>query len=340
MSEDWAIDVRKYVPDAEGDIIAGIVRYCGISLRNRESSLVSFTEPAETDRVKANFLRKKLGLTDPDSVLDSAIAAVGERMKADTTRNRVTVYYLLASHFGRLEDFRPKNKGGKAVDEELPLAAAAIPVAPPPPPPPPLPPVQPVMAAVPPVAPVRRSAPPAIGLGGLWPIAAALLVFGGVGALIVGGSGKRAAAPMAVAAVAPAVLPPAGAGVTEQVIDGRPQVSIYFDTAKSDIYPNFEARTEWLRKWLAENPGHHLEISGFNDPRGDAAFNAALSKSRAYAVRGGLVALGVAATDIDLVKPADTNDRIDSLAQARRVDVTIVDGPVPEGEAATEPTPP
>ena len=65
-----------------------------------------------------------LGLTDPDSVLDSAIAAVGERMKADTTRNRVTVYYLLASHFGRLEDFRPKNKGGKAVDEELPLAAA------------------------------------------------------------------------------------------------------------------------------------------------------------------------------------------------------------------------
>jgi hypothetical protein len=124
------------------------------------------------------------------------------------------------------------------------------------------------MAAVPPVAPVRRSAPPAIGLGGLWPIAAALLVFGGVGALIVGGSGKRAAAPMAVAAVVPAVLPPAGAGVTEQVIDGRPQVSIYFDTAKSDIYPNFEARTEGLRKWLAENPGHHLEISGFNDPRG------------------------------------------------------------------------
>ena len=59
-----------------------------------------------------------------------------------------------------------------------------------------------------------------------------------------------------------------------------------------------------------------------------------------WTMRGGLVALGVAATDIDLVKPADTNDRIDSLAQARRVDVTIVDGPVPEGEAATEPTPP
>ena len=28
--------------------------------------------------------------------------AVGERMKSDHTRNRVTVYYLLAEHFGKL----------------------------------------------------------------------------------------------------------------------------------------------------------------------------------------------------------------------------------------------
>lgn len=196
MNEDWAIDVRKFVPDADEDIIAGIVRYCGIALRNRDSALVSFSDPAETDRVKANFLKKKLGLTEPDTVLDSAIAAVGERMKADTTKNRVTVYYLLASHFGRLEDFRPKNKGGKAAGKELPLSAAAIPAAaipaaaiPVAPPPPPAPPVQPVKAAVPPAAPVRRSAPAAIGLRGLWPIAAALVVFGSIGALIVGGSG-------------------------------------------------------------------------------------------------------------------------------------------------------
>ena len=60
--------------------------------------------------MKANFLKKKLALTDSDDVLDAAIAKVGEQMKADRTKTRVTVYYLLADAFGRLEDFRPKTK--------------------------------------------------------------------------------------------------------------------------------------------------------------------------------------------------------------------------------------
>ena len=91
MAEDWSLDVRKYVPDADQGVIDGIVRYCGIALQKRDSSLVSFTEKDETDRVRENFLKKKLGLTAPDSELDAAIAAVGQRMKGDTTRNRVTV---------------------------------------------------------------------------------------------------------------------------------------------------------------------------------------------------------------------------------------------------------
>ena len=36
MAEDWAADVRKYVPDADPSVIAGIVRYCGIALQKRE----------------------------------------------------------------------------------------------------------------------------------------------------------------------------------------------------------------------------------------------------------------------------------------------------------------
>ena len=57
MAEDWAINVYKYVPDADSGAIAGIVRYCGIALRNRDSSLVSFTDSTETDRVRENFLK-------------------------------------------------------------------------------------------------------------------------------------------------------------------------------------------------------------------------------------------------------------------------------------------
>ena len=105
MTEDWSQDVRKYVPDADEGVIAAIVRHCGIALQNRDSSLVSFTDKTELDRVRENFLKKKLGLSAPDSELDASIAAVGERMKGDRTKNRVTVYYLLAEKFGKLGQF-------------------------------------------------------------------------------------------------------------------------------------------------------------------------------------------------------------------------------------------
>jgi hypothetical protein len=105
MHTDWAADVKKYVSDADDKVIAGIIRYCGIALQKRDSALVSFTDKAEVARVRTNFLRKKLGLANPDEELDQAIAEIAERMKTDHTRNRVTVYYLLAGHFGKLSMF-------------------------------------------------------------------------------------------------------------------------------------------------------------------------------------------------------------------------------------------
>lgn len=114
MAVDWAANVKQYVADADDEVIAGIVRYCGIALQKRDSSLVSFTDPKETDRVRENFLKKKLALTEPDSVLDEAIAAVGQVMKGENFKNRVTVYYLLADRFGLTELFRKKGKAAKA----------------------------------------------------------------------------------------------------------------------------------------------------------------------------------------------------------------------------------
>jgi hypothetical protein len=110
MAVDWAADVKKYAPKADDGVIAGIVRYCGIALRNRDSALVSFSDPAELARVRNNFLKKKLGLTQDDAKLDAAIAKVGDKMKGDKTKNRVTVYYLLADSFKKLDTFAPKAK--------------------------------------------------------------------------------------------------------------------------------------------------------------------------------------------------------------------------------------
>lgn len=105
MAEDWAADVKKYLPNADDKAIAGIVRHCGVSLQRRDSALVSFSDKEELARVRESFLKKKLGLTESDADLDAAIHAVGEKLKGDRSKNRVTVYYLLADHFGKLSGF-------------------------------------------------------------------------------------------------------------------------------------------------------------------------------------------------------------------------------------------
>ena len=123
MATDWAADVKKYAANADDAAIAGIVRYCGIALRNRDSAMVAFSDKTETDRVRTNFLQKKLALPNPQSELDAAIAKVGAAMKGDRTKNRVTVYYLLAQEFDQLAMFVSKKASNAAT--ALPLAAVS-----------------------------------------------------------------------------------------------------------------------------------------------------------------------------------------------------------------------
>lgn len=109
MAENWAADVQKYSSNADQNAIAGIIRYCGIALQRRDSALVALGDKEEFARVRENFLKRKLGLTEPDADLDKAIISVGEAMKGDRTKNRVTVYYLLAERFGKLSLFGGSN---------------------------------------------------------------------------------------------------------------------------------------------------------------------------------------------------------------------------------------
>jgi hypothetical protein len=105
MTTDWAADVKKHIPNASDTAIAGIVKYCGIALQSRDASLVSFGDKEEVARVRNNFLKKKLALTNSDAELDAALKAVADKLKGEHARHRVTVYYMLAEHFGKLSMF-------------------------------------------------------------------------------------------------------------------------------------------------------------------------------------------------------------------------------------------
>jgi hypothetical protein len=97
---DYLPDVRKYSPDANEAAVAAIVKYCGIALQKRDSSMVSTADAKEMSTVKQGFATKKLGLTPEQA--DAGIQAVIAKLKGDRTKNRVTFYYLLAEATGTL----------------------------------------------------------------------------------------------------------------------------------------------------------------------------------------------------------------------------------------------
>ena len=106
--DDQVADVRKY---AQGTVdeaaLAGLAKTYRLVLGKADTRYVACADPAERERVRKNFLEKKLGLSGPD--LDAAIEAACAAMKADRTKSRLTFYYLLAERFGKLGLF-----GGKA----------------------------------------------------------------------------------------------------------------------------------------------------------------------------------------------------------------------------------
>lgn len=108
MADDknYADDVNRYASPADDAAVAGIVKHLGIALRSNDASLVSCSDKSELDRVRESWCKKKLAITDDDASVDEAIAAVCATMKEDRQKQRVTFYYLLAQHYGKLADLR------------------------------------------------------------------------------------------------------------------------------------------------------------------------------------------------------------------------------------------
>lgn len=96
--------VKKYVDAPDQAVVDKIVGYCGIALRNRDSSTVSASDEQELATVRDGFAAKKLELDA--AAADAGIAKVCERMKGDNSKSRVAFYYLLAEETGTMDKLR------------------------------------------------------------------------------------------------------------------------------------------------------------------------------------------------------------------------------------------
>ncbi len=101
--------VKKYTEAAEKlnlglntNLIRKVTSKLGPSIYNPDAETVSCSDADELARVRDNFLKGKLGLTQPAGDLDAAIAEVCEKMgKSNPRKYRALFYALLAKKFGK-----------------------------------------------------------------------------------------------------------------------------------------------------------------------------------------------------------------------------------------------
>lgn len=145
-------------------------------------------------------------------------------------------------------------------------------------------------------------------VGGRWagPAQAALVAAPQAGAAESGGSD-------AVAEVDVAPAPATGS-------DYPAQVRFHFETSKFELPPDAATQLAAIAEWARGDASSRIGISGFHDRHGDAAANAVLARNRAMATRKALLAAGVPAERIVMVRPQETTGGAEDR-EARRVDV-------------------
>ena len=74
---------------------------CGPAIYDNDAQTVAASDASERERVKRNFMMKKLGLKDGpalDAAFDAAVKTYGA---SERNKYRAVFYYLLVKHFGK-----------------------------------------------------------------------------------------------------------------------------------------------------------------------------------------------------------------------------------------------
>jgi len=87
---------------ADKTLLAKITKGLGPSIYNKDAETIACSSSDELATVRENFLKKKLGLTEDDAALDTAIKAVCEKMgSSNRNKYRAIFYYFLVKAFGK-----------------------------------------------------------------------------------------------------------------------------------------------------------------------------------------------------------------------------------------------
>lgn len=89
----------KVTPDMA--LLTKVTIGCGPAIYDNDAQTVAASDKDELERIKANFLIKKLGLKDGPDLMEGINAAVDTYGKSERNKFRAVFYYLLVKHFGK-----------------------------------------------------------------------------------------------------------------------------------------------------------------------------------------------------------------------------------------------
>ena len=89
----------KVTPDMA--LLTKVTIGCGPSIYDNDASTVAASDKEELERIKANFLVKKLGLKDGPALMEGINKAVATYGQSERNKYRAVVYYMLTKHFGK-----------------------------------------------------------------------------------------------------------------------------------------------------------------------------------------------------------------------------------------------
>ena len=89
----------KVTPDM--GLLEKVTIGCGPAIYSADSETVAASDKDELERVKTNFLMKKLGLPDSPKLTDAINAVIDTYGRSERNKYRAVVYYLLVKHFGK-----------------------------------------------------------------------------------------------------------------------------------------------------------------------------------------------------------------------------------------------
>lgn len=99
--------LQEIDPQYDEELLVAITKSLGPSIYKKDAETVSCSDSSELERVKKNFLIKKLMIDASDEELDAALKEVCEKMGASNrNKYRAIFYYLLVKKFHKEERFK------------------------------------------------------------------------------------------------------------------------------------------------------------------------------------------------------------------------------------------